>query len=622
MKKAIITGLACAFAWALFFTPAPSVVYTYARLEAASTFSALQTFTQGMTISGGTFARTNTKTIEVCPTGCQYATLAAACAANTSTSATPIRFLVGPGSYAAIDTVCSGQDHAAFIGSGIGVTTLQGIDHGFGIVAGKGGLNLGTSTNIEVAGFTLKGSRGLWWDGGGVGGGNSFIHDNEFTTTSTNGDEDGFFWRGFVSGSVIRIANNRITSFSDGLTIDNDGTTSVFSSNNQFNVPATITTQDAGWALRSIPCTFVSQNDTFTLTGSRTGASNLMAYHIDGNPGDGSSGCAAGTAQINIIGASIVISNTSSNGQGGQAQGVYMPASAAEVGNLNIIATHIKTSSSDTTTGISYGVFADTTAGVVTIIGGDIAASGGPASARRDLKLGTTGAGASNLIRTSGVVRGGTDDGTTAVVGGDVKYLLVSTQASFTGVTTFTVGVGSSNFPTITSNEDLATGLVLKNLNTGTQTSPRIIFQNGKASPDSYNIYEDSGGQFKLTNSANTLRFYLDQTGTFRIEGATGSDFWARSQSANLHLGNNVAGDNNICMQYDAGVDAFQCWNSSNTRLEYTGVTVFRHSTAASPPASCAIGDEYLDTSGGVCYCTTTGTPGTWTNVSAIGNCT
>lgn len=41
--------------------------------------------------------------------------------------------------------------------------------------------------------------------------------------------------------------------------------------------------------------------------------------------------------------------------------------------------------------------------------------------------------------------------------------------------------------------------------------------------------------------------------------------------------------------------------------------------TIATAPATCNIGDYYIDTSGGVCFCTAANT---WTNVSGVGNCT
>jgi len=50
-----------------------------------------------------------------------------------------------------------------------------------------------------------------------------------------------------------------------------------------------------------------------------------------------------------------------------------------------------------------------------------------------------------------------------------------------------------------------------------------------------------------------------------------------------------------------------------------SGETVLQFITHAAAPAACAIGDFYIDTSGGTCWCTSTNT---WTNAHAVGACT
>jgi hypothetical protein len=46
---------------------------------------------------------------------------------------------------------------------------------------------------------------------------------------------------------------------------------------------------------------------------------------------------------------------------------------------------------------------------------------------------------------------------------------------------------------------------------------------------------------------------------------------------------------------------------------------VIRNTPIATAPATCSIGDQYMDTSGAVCFCTA---GNTWTNVSGVGACT
>lgn len=67
----------------------------------------------------------------------------------------------------------------------------------------------------------------------------------------------------------------------------------------------------------------------------------------------------------------------------------------------------------------------------------------------------------------------------------------------------------------------------------------------------------------------------------------------------------------------------YQLDNSNNATNLLDSATTFgditHHNTKGIAPASCSIGDLYVDNSGGFCACTAANT---WTNISGVGNCT
>lgn len=466
-----------------------------------------------LTVTGGV-VEPNKKVVEICAVGCEYTTLSAACAAETSTAAAPVAYHVQAGVYAAADTMCSGEDHATFYGDGAGNTTLTGIDHGFGEANGndcvadvhacKGALNLGTSKNVEVYGFTLTGaSRGLWWNGAGTGGGQSYIHDNELIATATGGDEDCFYWVNFAAGGEIRIMNNLCTTDADGFTINNDGTTRIFSTGNVFHTTATIKAQTALWAFYSIPCYFYSKNDSFWVSGGLAGANNIYAYQFNGSPSDltgapTAAGC-AGTAQVIIQSPSIKIANTTAAGNSGLTYGVRLQSTAlGEMGSgrVDIIGADCEVSTADTTFGAVYCVSNEISGFTnVNVLGGRLRASGGPAGTTRDISANGAGGNYVNVLSVDYT----SDTSSTVAAPLDMRHIKATGGAQF-GPGPFTFTNTTGNYPTV-QQVDPGPGLELDNTDeVNSEASPALLISNSTAAggDDTFFFQVDSSGNLNF----------------------------------------------------------------------------------------------------------------------------
>lgn len=342
--------------------------------------------------SGVTFGNlflASTKMVSVCPSGCQYATLNAACAANTSTAANPILFFIGPGLYAGTAS-CSGQDHAAFVGSGQGVSIV-------GATSGDIGINTGTSTNLLISNMTLQGFRGLQW-GGGLG--VSYVRNVELSSLNSGGtNEDcSFVGADTATGSELHYEFNRCHQADDGFTTFGDAHLSVFLVGNTFDFAATPdpNTNRFGSVIGySAPCKIQSFGNTFNLSYTMTAASSGSPdYGIDAYVMiPGGTNCA--TSTIDIRGDEVNLTNGAANAVGSQAQGVYIGSAAAMITDLTVSGSKFTIGvPNDTSAGNSRGVVVDNATTVATISGTKLRATGGQSATRFDLKGNT----AANLI--------------------------------------------------------------------------------------------------------------------------------------------------------------------------------------------------------------------------------
>lgn len=578
--------------------------------------SNLVTFGSGLTVSGGSFIRSGPRVKEVCPVGCEYATLNAACAAETSTAANPITYQLHVGVYAAADTMCSGEDHASFIGDGRGVTVLQGIDHGAGYVAGndcsaavlacKGALNLGTSTNIEVSDMTLKGNIGLWWNGASTGGGASYLHDLELTTTTSNDDEAGMFFRGFASGAVLRVENNFSTSRGDGFVIDNDGTTEIVSRGNEFRTTSTIAPTSAAWHFQSIPCAISADLDYFAMTGGKTSINELYGYYFEGTPGDGSSGCSAGVAKVSISNSLARMHNTTTDGNAGQVSWLKMDDTALELGHIRLVNNNVEVISDDDTTGFSYAVRHEVP-GLTDwrIIGGRYDAIGSvPGATNEDI---SPKAALVTPAYTLGV------DFDTPVFTSDTLpipqlYTQVTKGASFVAPATIDYEAPDNNIGLYMHNTDAANN----------ESSPLIKLCSSAVSAECRHLYVDANGSIDFDTTVGTNIFRLRIPAD--IVQSYLSRFSLENAGSSLEIGGDHASDANQILFNTATTDASLVWVASANRLNLTNVEVFRTAPLVTAPAACSIGDWYVDTSGAYCACTATNT---WTNMTPLtGACT
>ena len=551
------------------------------------------------------FARPSVKVVEVCPIGCKYQTLNAACAAETSTATNPIRFYIHAATYAAADTMCSGQDHASFVGDGIGVTTLQSLDHGYGFdytstdcvatpFACEGALNLGTSTNIEVANISLKGTRGIYWAANTTGGGESYIHDTELNgTLTTNGDEDSILIDSPAAGSRFTFANNIARTNGDGLTIDNiqDDTTSVYSSNNRLFIDnsTNLIVQDGMWALRSIPCLFVSTGDQIRAIGRKptaTDANAIYGFQFDGNPRTAGKSCSgSGVATINS--ASIYVESKATAGTSA-ARAISVGSNATELGTLNVNGTNAQAVSNDAGTGISYGIDLANTTSVVNVGGGYYRASGG-----------------TNVFDLNSVANASLN------IFPSVNYLTRRGNETVAPLAELNVTSNSKGI-TLSASDANSSMLVVKNTDAvNDEGSPYLNFRSSAVSPENYYVSVGNTGTLTFWDGSFNPRFQLTQTGILSTQG----DLRALADGSNLYLGNGGNNDQNQIF-FNATNSLSIKWRSSTKRWEMSGNVAMSIGQGSDlSVGSCVAGDVAYDTGGATkeyCFCFVTNTWGCW----------
>lgn len=602
--------------------PLMAPVYTYVRKEVANNWSALQTFTAG-------YDRPTVKTVEICQSGCKYTTLNAACVANTSTAATPIQYYVHAGTYAAANTMCNGEDHASFVGDGIGVTILQGFASTFGSnntssdcsanpQACKGALNLFDSTNYSIRNMSLKGTRGLFASTpSGVGGGDVWIDNVEFVTTAPatqadgtpdgtfHGDEDCFLLRDVQDSTVIRVTNSRCSTNSDGFTYGQHGSTNVgtmvLAANNTFDSPSGNTVTICGWNLSSIPGLFSASGEKMVLSGSRTGGGGVIGYRFVG------SGTGGGVAIIN--GASISVTNTAGLGAGGAAYGIAVESGATELTALDVNGSYITSAvPTDTTAGASVALSNQEAASwtATTVTGGSLIATGGLTASRSAWSV----TGGTHRIAASTYI-------TPTPLDTEVTLVPVNALLPVAGLTsTATTGYTA----TITYNAtDANVGMALENTDgSNNESSPYLKFSSSDQSEENRYINVDNGGVLQFLDgsfglmasmSTSTVQAYH---GSLKISGA-GDD-------NNLFFDGNT--NDGFIKYHETGAGTFDA-----KALELNNMVTIRLTATGTKPAKCAVGDWYIDNTGtvGFCVCTVAGTPGTWFDVIAAaspGNCT
>jgi hypothetical protein len=583
--------------------------YTYTRKEANETISGSWAFTALQTFSGG-FKRPTTKIVEVCVAGCEFTTLNAACAANTSTAASPIEYRIGPGTYSSASAIsCSGEDHPTFAGAGRTTTTLVNTQTGF---ANYGTLELGTSKNVTIKNMRIEGHRGIWWDPGAIDIGTNIIENVDFKTQATDEDEDCLFLL-TIAGQTSTFYFNTPTcnTFADGFTFGGSGggttTLKVYNHGTRFFMPATISQRGTGWAFGTTPCWFQAVGDQFNITGTKgaAGTSGIIGYSF---LGDTSPDCGT-SAYAWIVGATGLISNTGTNGQSAQAS--FVTVVPTQLTELHVQASDVIVKTSDATSGQAYGVTMENNTTTAYVEGGRIRATGGLASNTFDLKGGTTKA-----IITSGLDFLTEDPGRQASVAADVQNISASKSITMTGC-------ASCEYKYLASVAGGSNGFLFDNTLGSADNSPSVLFSPGGSSGTTNAFYMrvNSSNNFELSDGAGNKPLTCQQA----LAGCSMPAPFALNQpGAFFSLGDSSASDGNH-ISFLTGTNADIAWKSSQRQMRFAmydagGMRLFLEPQAAKP-ANCAIGDIYVDTSGAYCACTVAGTPGTWVNLSGTGTC-
>jgi hypothetical protein len=578
------------------------------------------------------FRTRGAKTVDICISetggGCEYATLQAACAAVTSTAAHPVTFHIHAGLYAATDTMCSGQDHASFIGDGIGVTILQGLDHGFGDDLThydcsaftspspcKGALNLGNSTNITISGISFKGSRGVWWQGNGTGGVTGYIHDNYFETTTQNLDEDCFFINNMASGTRILYDNNHCNSWGDGFTLNNSANVFITAHGNEWRNPSGVLLQiGAAWAFRAVPCLFDSSGDTINYNGARPagGHAGFMGYQFTAEQAPNS--CISG-AIIRITAPQIDITNTSPNGSTSSATGIEITSTTAGISTFDVIGPRIRVSASDTTTGVSIGINSKSTSVNPNIVGGYIRHIGGLPASSGDI---VTAADGSIPTYVTGVDFSGDNVGSAinSIIAGDQRYLTVGKYASLPARTVITRASGASTPAINVTSGNLEGGLLIDNLNSGTDTSPWLKFCNGTASDNCWRQYINGNTTHPamILEDVSTERLHV-RDDDFQYTGAANANWRFNNTGGYLFLGTG-ANDDNLGIRFQATNNGDIAWSNTTKTMNLNGVDKLKIGAGSDlAVGSCTIGSIALDTGGATkewCVCGTANVWGCW----------
>jgi hypothetical protein len=332
--------------------------------------------------SGSTWSRPTFSTptvIDICPSGCQYATLLAACQAKISTSANPLVFYIHAGVYSsATEQSCNGQDYATIIGDGPSTRVINTN----GASGNYGTIGISNSTNMTVARLYAKGHRAIWGgdpDGGGAQlgpGGLLIFKDLVLESDDAQLDNDCEFIDAMQANTVRIDDRNRCTVHVDAFT------------NGSFTAPMywyaignIVNHQPAdgnnasgsGFAFGGIPNLFVSSANIIDSRVSTTGSgpAQWYGYRFNGDQAGCSSGCRA-----DINSPEINIANQDGTGDGAVTYGVFIDANATELATVNIVGAQTNLTTTDTT-GIVAGIRLQNATTIVNVNGGKWMPSGG-----------------------------------------------------------------------------------------------------------------------------------------------------------------------------------------------------------------------------------------------------
>lgn len=577
MKRLLPYALVGLILAALTWTLVPAPTYTYVVRELSQTFSALQTFSAGLTVTGGTVTipgvSADQKIVHICASGCEYTTLNAACAGETSTAAAPIMYYVHAGLYAAADTMCSGEDNVSFIGDGIGVTVLQGLDHGFGSGTGvdctadpkncKGALNLGNTTDYEVANMTLKGSRGIFAvTPSGVGGGNIWLHDLEFFTSTSNGDEDCFLLSEVQNNTVMHVVNTRCFTNSDGFTFGSTGGTGneIYAIGNTCQRNSVSSTVRIGcWNLSSIPNLFEATGEDLSINSASAGDDMIGYWFVGTGPG-----ASAGVANIN--GSNVTVTNTGGNGTNTAAYGIRIESTASELATLNLVGVKDHVAVSDATTGIAYAMYSNNTTTVVNVAGGFYQASGGLAGTTIDI-VGGTGSHVSIHPGTQYVDKGG-----------DAAMTTIPTA----NITVLSFGPNTATY----TDAEPSIGLSLTNTDgSNNEGSPYLKLTSSAASPETVHFQVSNTGTLVLSNGSFTP--FADFNSSI-----------LRTYSTQMSIGNGTTTDDDRNLYFDNITnDGFIKYHGTSAKnFEFNNAPFLSLPGITASPALATSGDFSIDT--------------------------
>lgn len=549
--------------------------------------------------------------VDICPVGCQYSTLKSACAANTSTAASPLIFYVHAGTYSTggvgttAEQNCTGQTSATIRGDGEATRIINtSTDSG-----DFGALSLGNSTNITLEDMYIKGHRAVWCDGCG---GRLTFRNLILQADSAQLDNDCEFLKNQPANSVRRDDNVRCFSFVDGFT---QGTVTPpfywYMSNNYIDRGADGTNTSGGAVIiGAIPTFFSSVGDVINISTAWTGnsgAASVQGYRFIGTDTGCTSGCTA-----SIVAPTIHIANTDAATEGATVRGIEVYDDAAELASVNVISPDVILSTTvGPTTGTVQGVYVNNTTSYVYVTGGRFRTSGG------NTNLDFDGPGNQKIVLT------GVDYQTGAAADlsfGDVR----NTWASVNG--RFASGTPTSAYPIniATSASESSIGILLENTDAvNDEPSPLIRTCNSAhAGSVCWDWKTYANDQMFLGDTSETYGLRLNSaTHQAVLDGIASLQIGNSSEFGVLYVGAGNATDNNQIVFNSATTQAALVWNDTSNRLAFTSVDVYRYSTLASAPASCSIGDVYIDSTAGsvaMCLCTATNT---WTAVGGTGTC-
>ena len=574
----------------------------------------------------------NARIVHVCPTGCEYATPQLACAGETPSSSNPIVFLIWPGTYTTQVTSCSNKTNFTLLGFGPGVSTISVS----GIVGADGPVRINGATDWSVRGLTIKGHRSLYAKDYA---GRVVITGNEFKSDNTQSDEDCLFMESPEVGAQLVTDDNLCWQTVDGLTINDDCANLVWSAKgNTFRADpgATASAAMSSFNLACAPeAATIQGNDIWVerTSAAGTSTSGLRGFNFHTDCVDGTcNGHAAGN--IRLVGNRVHVREKGAKSAGffGNAIGATVAANAAgfgtiwDIGNDWDVRNDCCTAAADTGQALGWnhenGGGADPT--TVNIIGSHIRTvrDGNPAGGSYGAFRATPSY--ANAFKVAATVWDLSND--TQPVALDQRLISASGGA--------TNSVEGGTPWTWTALNSGRVGLKLDNINTGNaRESPLLQLCNEEVAGDNcFNLQVDPTGNLEIENDAGTLKWELSQNGGLILgDGAVANlELYLNSGNGIVKIGSNAA-QTAAGIRFDgAGADPTLLWNdngtpdllsfgSSSGTLDY----VLRLATDfATAPATCSIGDIYVDTSGALCFCKATNTWEDLTDaVVGVGGC-